>query len=67
MENVEKICKNCEHWQPKYYGVGVCVQEGLPNSKFWVTKAGDGSQLLTVASFGCESFEDKKHYSEGTV
>lgn len=57
---MEKDCKSCKHWVPTYHGVGKCVQEGLPNAKFWVTKASEGSVLLTVSSFSCQSHQPKE-------
>lgn len=64
---MDKICVNCENWQPKYYGIGICVAEGLPNAKFWVTKAADGSTLMTVSSFSCQSFKPKDDLSKGVL
>lgn len=58
MESDNKICMNCEHWQPRYYGVGECTKTNMPNAKLWVTEK--NASLLTVASFGCDAFQVKE-------
>ena len=51
-----QTCKTCEHWKPRFKGVGECIQEGLPNASFWIHDRGDRSVLLTLGDFNCISY-----------
>jgi hypothetical protein len=61
-----KVCKHCQHWVPRYRGVGVCTQEGTSSAAFW-TIGGDNSRLLTLAEFGCVSFRQVEDTSKSTL
>ena len=60
-------CKTCNHWQPKYRGVGECTQEGMPNSLFWVEGRGDRTRLMTFADFNCVSYRKQEETEKNTL